>query len=267
MSVICLADSHAHLNMPEYEDDQAQVIQRAREQGVELIINIGISVSNSAQALASAQQYDQLYCTVGVHPHAVGTLTESALNELERLAAHPGVVAVGEIGLDFYRRRAPEPIQEYWFRRQLELAQSLGKPVVIHNREATPATLAILQEYRHRLPGGVMHCFGGSYEEAQAFLEIGLDLSLSGVLTYPQAGPLREVVKKLPLERLLIETDAPYLSPQPRRGKRNEPAYLRYTAQTLADIKEMSLATIAQHTWDNTRRLFGLDSGSGEVNS
>ncbi|MBW1917889.1 MAG: TatD family hydrolase [Deltaproteobacteria bacterium] len=260
MTDIRLADSHAHLDLPEYQADQSQVIQRAWEAGVELIINIGISLDNSVQVLATTQKYNQLYCTVGVHPHGVGNLQEPIIDDLSRLAIQPKVVALGEIGLDFYRRYAPQEVQKYWFRRQLELAHALGKPVVIHTREATADTLAILQEYAPRLCGGVMHCFGGSYPEARAFLDLGLVLSLSGVLTYPKADPLREVVKKLPLEGLLIETDAPYLAPQPRRGKRNEPAYLLYTAQTLADLKGVELATVAQHTWNNTRRVFGLEA-------
>lgn len=259
-----LADSHAHLDLAEYQTDQAQVIQRAWEEGVVLIINISISVANAAQVLATAEKHAWIYATVGVHPHGAGHLDDAGLGDLEHLAAHPRAVAVGEIGLDFFRRRAPEAVQEFWFRRQLELAQRLRKPVVIHNREATEATLAILREYRHHLSGGVMHCFSGSYADASAFLDLGLELSLSGVITYPNAGPLREVVKKIPLERLLLETDAPYLSPQPRRGKRNEPAYVRYTAQALADIQQVPLATVARQTWENTRRLFKLDSTAQE---
>ncbi|OPX21090.1 MAG: hypothetical protein BZ151_00015 [Desulfobacca sp. 4484_104] len=260
MSDIRFADSHAHLDMPEFQTDQSQVIQRAWEAGVELIINIGISLANAAEVLNTAQKYDQIYGTVGIHPHGVGQLQETGIAELSRWATSPRVVAIGEIGLDYYRQRAPAEVQKHWFQRQLGLAQSLNKPVVIHNREATADTLAILRKYAPGLPGGVMHCFGGSYAEARAFLDLGLVLSLSGVLTYPNADPLREVVKKLPLEGLLIETDAPYLAPQPRRGKRNEPAYLLYTAQTLADLKGVDLATVAQHTWNNTRRVFGLEA-------
>jgi len=153
MTDIRLADSHAHLDLPEYQADQSQVIQRAWEAGVELIINIGISLDNSVQVLATTQKYNQLYCTVGVHPHGVGNLQEPIIDDLSRLAIQPKVVALGEIGLDFYRRYAPQEVQKYWFRRQLELAHALGKPVVIHTREATADTLAILQEYAPRLCG------------------------------------------------------------------------------------------------------------------
>jgi TatD DNase family protein len=258
MTSIRLADSHAHLDLPEYEQDQLQVIQQALDNGVQLIINIGISVDNSAAALATAQQYDGIYAAVGVHPHGAGAMTENTLIELEKLAAHSKVVALGEIGLDFYRRRAPEEVQEHWFRRLLELAQSLQKPVIIHTREAMEATTSILQENRHRLQGGIMHCFSGSYEDARALLDLGLMISFSGVLTYPNARSLRETARQLPLERILIETDAPYLSPQPRRGKRNEPAHIIYTAQTLAEVMDVPLAEVAQKTWDNTRQVFGL---------
>jgi len=254
-----LADAHAHLDLPEILPDQEEVLTRARAAGVALIINVGIGVKNSRQVLKTAHRYPEVFATVGVHPHGVGSLKEEDLESLTPLAADPKVVAVGEIGLDFYRRRAPEEVQRLWFRRQLEWALVLNKPMVVHTREATAETLKILQEYRGRLPGGVMHCFGGSLAEAHSFLDLGLYLSFSGTLTYPKAGPLREVARRLPLDRLLVETDCPYLPPQPWRGKRNEPAYVTATAKELAAVRGLSLEEAAQQTWTNTLAAFDLN--------
>jgi TatD DNase family protein len=184
---------------------------------------------------------------------------------LTPLAADPKVVAVGEIGLDFYRRRSPEDVQQFWFRQQLEWAYGLNKIVVVHTREATAATLKILREQRRHLRGGVMHCFGGSLEEAHAFLDLGLYLSFSGTLTYPPAEPLRQVAKQLPRDRLLVETDCPYLPPQPWRGKRNEPAYLTATAQTLAQLHNLPLEEMARQTWHNTLKAFELKEKDGKI--
>ncbi len=253
-----LADAHAHLDEPEMLADQDAIMARARQQGVELIINIGISPENCRQVLATAAKYPEVFATVGVHPHGVKSLRPEVLDELAALAADPKVVAVGEIGLDFYRRRSPEEVQKFWFRELLEWAGGLQKPVVIHTREATAATLEILREFRPRLVGGVMHCFGGSLAEAHAFLDLGFYLSFSGVITYPKAEPLRQVARQLPLDCLLVETDCPYLAPQQWRGKRNEPAYVVATAQTLARLHGLSLAELAHHTWQNTLDAFGL---------
>ncbi|MBM4274035.1 MAG: TatD family deoxyribonuclease [Deltaproteobacteria bacterium] len=257
-----LADSHAHLDMPEFAPDQAAVVARATEAGVALIINVGIGLENSSQVLATARKFPGVFATVGVHPHGVKALTDGDLEALSTLARDPKVVAVGEIGLDFYRRRSPEEVQRQWFRRQLEWASGLGQPVVIHTRNATAATLEILRDHKRRLHGGVMHCFGGSYEEARAFLDLGLHLSFSGTLTYPAAGPLREVAKKIPLDRVLVETDAPYLPPQPWRGKRNEPAYVAATARLLAELNHLSFEEVARLTFQNTLTAFDLDVGA-----
>ncbi len=253
-----LADSHAHLDEPEMLPDQEAVVARAREHGIGLIINVGIGRQNCRQVLKTADKYPEVFATVGVHPHGVKSLKYEDLEELSALAAHPKVVAVGEIGLDFYRRRSPEEIQKYWFRELLEWAGGLKKPVVVHTREAMAETLEILREFRPRLVGGIMHCFGGSLEEAHAFLDLGFFLSFSGVLTYPQAEPLRQVAKHLPLDCVLIETDCPYLAPQKWRGKRNEPAYLAATAEILAQLRGLPLEELARRTWQNTLSAFSL---------
>ena len=256
---IRLADTHAHLDLPEIEPDRDAVLARARTAGVELIINVGIGLENSRQALATARRYPGLRATIGVHPHGAATLKDGDLEALAPLAADPLVVAVGEIGLDFYRRRSPEETQKLWFRKQLEWAGSLEKIVVIHTREATAATLQILQEARSQIPGGVMHCFGGSWQEAQSFLDLGFYLSFAGPVTYPKAQALREVARKMPLDRLLLETDCPYLPPQPWRGQRNEPAYVAATARQVAEARGLSPEELARATWENSLRAFGLE--------
>ncbi|MBM4284366.1 MAG: TatD family deoxyribonuclease [Deltaproteobacteria bacterium] len=254
-----LADSHAHLDEPQMASMKDEVLNRARQAGVHLVINVGIGLANSRQVVDSAQRFPQVFATVGVHPHGAQALRPETIDALTPLVRHPKVVAVGEIGLDFYRRRSPEAVQEFWFRELLEWACGLNRVVVVHTREATAATLKILREFRGRLPGGVMHCFAGSYEEARDFLDLGLYLSFSGVLTYPPAEPLRRVAARLPLDRLLVETDCPYLAPQPWRGKRNEPAYLPATAATLARLHDLPLSRLAERTWNNTVTLFGLN--------
>ncbi len=256
-----MADSHAHLDLEELKPDQAEVVRRAREAGVALLINVATSLADAPLVLGTAGKFPGVLAALGVHPHGAGAMTEKDLESLASLAARPRVVAIGEIGLDFYRRRSPAEAQEYWFRRQLDLAQALKKPVLIHTREATEVTLKILREYRGRLWGGVMHCFGGSREEAAAFLDLGLSLSFSGTLTYPKAASLREVARTAPLDRLLVETDCPYLPPQPWRGQRNEPAYVVATARQLAEVRNLTLEEAARATWENTLRLFGLEEG------
>jgi TatD DNase family protein len=257
---IRLADSHAHLDLENYFPDQVAVLQRAREAGVHLVINIATGLADAPRVIDTARRSAGIVAVVGVHPHGAGAMTERDLEALDSLAADSQVAAVGEIGLDFYRRRSPEEVQQYWFRRQLELAVARGKVVVIHTREATPVTLAILQEYRGRLTGGVMHCYEGSLAEARAFLDLGFYLSFSGTLTYPKAGPLREVARQAPVDRILVETDSPYLPPQPWRGKRNEPAYVVATAQQLAAVRGLSLEEVAAQTWENTLTAFGLSA-------
>ena len=260
-----LADTHAHLDEPQLSGQKEAVLARAREAGVHLIVNVGIGQENSRRVVETAQRFPEVFATVGVHPHGASSLSPGDLEDLARLAAHPKVVAVGEIGLDFYRRRSPEKVQEHWFREQLALAHELGKPVVVHTREATAATLKILQEDRRHLSGGIMHCFQGNLSEARAFLDLGFFLSFSGVLTFPKAEPLRQVARLLPRDRVLVETDCPYLAPQPWRGQVNEPAYVAATAAALAQLYGLSLEEAAQLTWKNALAAFELAGAGAEV--
>lgn len=253
-----LADSHAHLDLTELAPEQDEVLRRAREAGVVLIINIATGLRDSPQVLRTARKYPGVFAAVGIHPHGAGTLQEPDLETLVPLVADPKVVAIGEIGLDFYRRRSPVEVQQHWFRQQLAFAWEHRRPVIVHTREATAATLTILTEHRSRLLGGVMHCFDGSLQEALAFLDLGMFISFSGTLTYPKAGHLRDVARDLPLDHLLVETDCPYLPPQPWRGKRNEPAYVTATARQLAEVRGLPFEEVAAQTWRNTLAAFNL---------
>jgi TatD DNase family protein len=252
------ADSHAHLDLEELRPDRDAVLARAQDAGVALMVNVATGLHDAAQVVATARCYPGVFAAVGVHPHGAGFLKDGDLAVLEPLMADPLVVAVGEIGLDYYRHRSPAAAQQDWFRRQLDFAFEHGKPVIIHTREATADTLEILRQHRSRLHRGIMHCFAGSPEEARAFLDLGMYISFSGTLTYPKAGPLRDVAAQVPLDRVLVETDCPYLPPQPWRGKRNEPAYVTTTAAQLAAVRHLPLEEIAAQTWRNTLTVFGL---------
>lgn len=260
-----LIDTHAHLDFRQFDDDRDAVLARAWQAGVAAIITIGIDLKTSGAAVALAETHERIYAAVGFHPHDAKSADDAALAELRELAQHSQVVAIGEIGLDFYRDRSPRDVQRRVFRQQLHIAADLGKPVVIHDREAHAETLAILRRWvaesqppppKHR---GVLHCFSGDLALAQAAIELGFFIGVDGPVTYRNARQLPAIVKALPLERLLVETDAPFLTPHPHRGQRNEPAHVRLVAEKLADLKNLSLEEVAQATTANARILFQLD--------
>lgn len=271
-----LIDSHAHLDFPRFNTDRNAVIKRARKAGLVAIINIGVDLVSSRAAVALAEKYKFIYATVGFHPHGARDVTPRVLDELRALARHPKVVAIGEIGLDYYRKRSddrsPRPVQRRAFANQLALATELGLPVVIHNRDAYDDVLAILRDWVTTSPLppsiwgdrggagrlGVFHTYSAGPERLEEVLELGFSISISGPVTFPKARPLREVAAKVPLDRLLIETDCPYLTPKPHRGRRNEPAYVQYVAEAIARARGISPKAVAKATTDNTRRLFGL---------
>jgi TatD DNase family protein len=276
MSSILLVDTHTHLDFPQFDDDRERVIERAATAGVRAIVDIGTDLASSQAAVALAEAYPQVYAAVGVHPHDAKTLTGEMLEELRALASHPKVVAVGEIGLDFYRDLSPRDQQHQVFEQQLVLASEVGKPVIIHDREAHQEIMATLRHWpcpevppeldegRNRRvegshqPTGVLHCFSGDRAMAQEAIEMGFYISVAGPVTFKNARRLRELVRQLPLEKLLVETDCPYLAPHPHRGKRNEPAYVKLVAQEVARIKGLSLEEVARITSDNARALFAL---------
>ncbi|HEY9080857.1 TatD family hydrolase [Magnetovibrio sp.] len=255
-----LVDSHCHLDYPEFADLDA-VVQRAGAAGVGAMLTIGTELSRFPGVLAVAEAQDNIYCTVGVHPHEAGRESAGgdmvALDELLRLAEHPKVVGFGETGLDYFYERSPRPEQQQSFRIHIEAARRMQLPLIVHTRDADDDTLDILaDEMKKGAFPGLIHCFSASAAFAAAAVEMGLYISVSGIVTFNKAENVREAVKDVPVERLLVETDAPYLAPVPFRGKPNEPAYTRYTAEKLAEIKQISFDELERATTDNFYRLF-----------
>jgi TatD DNase family protein len=256
--ILDLVDTHAHLHFPEFAGDLEAVLERARAAGVRCMVTIGTDVESSRAAVALAGREPDVWAAVGIHPHAAGQADEAQLAEIERVAAAPRVVAIGETGLDFFRLLSPRDAQERLFRAQLALARRLRKPVLVHCRDAYAETLAILAEAPAGEAGGIMHCFSGDAGEARRCLDLGLFISLAGPVTYPKARALPEVAKLVPADRLVVETDCPFLPPQPYRGKRNEPAYLAVTAARVAELRGEPLEELASRMSENARTLLRL---------
>jgi TatD DNase family protein len=252
-----LIDTHVHLDFPEFADLNG-VLARAEQNGVLEMVTIGIDAPSSRQAVALAQGRPGIYATVGIHPHGAKLLSDESLDELHDLGRQPRVVAVGEIGLDYYRDRQPRDIQKRCLRQQLELAVELKLPAVIHVRDAFPDFLGIIEDYARSLTGLVLHCYSGDWQVACRCLDLGGYLSIPGTVTYTKAHIQHEVVRKTPLDRLLVETDAPFLAPVPYRGKVNEPSYLLHTAEKIAELRGLPLAQVARQTTENARRVFCL---------
>jgi TatD DNase family protein len=252
---ILLIDTHAHLALGQFDEDRPAAIARAGAAGVARMVEVGYDLPSSRAAIALAETHPQIFAVVGVQPNHVAELADGWLDEVRALAAHPKVVAVGEIGLDYHWMKAPPADQERVFRAQLALARQLGLPVVIHSREAQDDTLRVLDDAARGQPG-IMHSFSGDWAYARACLEVGFMLSLSGPLTFPKAAELHEVARLAPLEMLLTETDSPYLSPHPHRGKRNEPARVRLVAERLAALRGAPLGPVAAAVWANAERIF-----------
>lgn len=253
-----LIDSHCHLDMDVYKDDLDEIITAADRSGVSRIVTIGIDLASSRKAVELAEHWPGVYATVGIHPHSAGEANEAGYQELKDLAAHPKVVGYGEIGLDYARQYAPVEIQQREFARQLELARELQLPVVIHDRDAHEDTLALLQQQEPFPAGGVMHCFSGDTTFAHQVLELDFYISIPGIVTFKNAETLQQVVREIPLKRMLLETDGPFLAPVPWRGKTNLPDYLLYTAGKVAELKNISINEVADQTKRNTEQLFSL---------
>ncbi len=253
---ITLIDTHAHLDSPDYRADRAAVIARAFSESIG-IITIGTDLPSSEAAMSLAKRHRLIWAAVGVHPHAAKTIDESSIARLKELAQERKVVSIGEIGLDYYRDLSPRKVQRHVFSMQLDLAAELHRPIIVHNRESTSDLLAILRRHRSS-HHGVIHSFLGDRALAEEFLALGFHLGIGGPLTFAKNEALRSAVKSIPLERVLVETDAPYLTPVPYRGKRNEPAYVHYVAQALAQIKGISTAQVEEETTKNAIELFSL---------
>jgi TatD DNase family protein len=255
-------DSHAHIEMSDFDADRDAVIQRAVDAGVEIIVNIGngdVAHDSHSAALRLAEQHAFIYTTVGIHPHEARLLDDELCAHLAELAQHPKVIAWGEMGLDFYYDNSPRDAQREVFRKQLRLARQFHLPAVIHTRQAEEDTLAILrQEWEDSKLPGIIHCFTGTRAFAEAAIEMGFYISFSGVVTFKKAAELREVARCIPIERLLIETDSPFLAPVPFRGRRNEPAYVVEVARSIAALRGIAPDDLGRMTSDNFKRLFQL---------
>ncbi|NLY39753.1 MAG: TatD family hydrolase [Firmicutes bacterium] len=249
-----LADTHAHLTFPDYDADRNLVLQRAADAGLGFILNVGTDLPTSRWAVGMCRR--GLWAAVGVHPHYADRVTPATLQDLAALAANPCVLAIGETGLDYYRNRCPRELQIESFKVHLRMATLLNKPVIIHSREAHAAILELLRQEPLPAKRGIMHCFSGSAAEARAFLDLGFHISLAGPVTYPRAHELRALLHQLPLDRLLLETDSPYLAPQPYRGLRNEPSYIQATYERVAAALGLDVARLADQINDNIRQLF-----------
>src|SRR5580693_6295877 len=256
-------DSHCHLDNDQFAPDRDEVIQRALDAGVQHMVAIGTGDGppDLEAGIRLADRYPAFYCTVGIHPHDAAKATSETYRNLEQLLKHPKVVAIGEIGLDYHYDFAPREIQREVFIQQMRIARDAAKPIVIHTREAWEDTLSLLAEHWPANRGGIMHCFSGSPAEAARALDLGFYLSFGGILTFPKSLDIQEAARRAPADRILIETDAPYLAPVPKRGKRNEPAFIVETARKLAERRGVSLESIAALTTSNFRRLFRLAPG------
>jgi TatD DNase family protein len=256
---VILVDTHAHLDDRQFRDDRAETIERSFAADVDCIITVGTNLGSSRAAIALAHQYDSVYAAVGVHPHNAAQVQPETLEKLMQCARDDRVVAIGEIGLDFYRNLSPRDVQKEVFVAQLGLARQVNKPVIIHDRDAHAETMAILRDNEPDWQG-VLHCFSGDREMALEAIQMGLYISFAGPVTFENARHLQGLARELPLERIVIETDCPYLAPQPHRGQRNEPGYVRWVAAKIAALRALPLEKVAQATTENAKRLFGLAS-------
>jgi TatD DNase family protein len=252
-----MIDSHCHLDFKQYDGLRDEVVREANEAGVHTLVNIGVDLATSRLSIELAERFSCVYATVGVHPHDARTLDNTTLAELRRLAAHKKVVAMGEIGLDFYRDLSPRDIQMKVFREQLELAVELKLPIVIHTRNSFEETLKIVDDFAVDLRGGVFHCFPGDVDDAIRVFEIGFLVGLGGITTFPNSRMAR-VAAEAPLEKIILETDAPFIAPVPHRGKTNRPAYVRFVRDKIAELRRIDPDEVERATDLTCRKLYGL---------
>lgn len=254
-----LFDSHAHIDAKRFDEDRDDVIKRAKANGVQLIMNPGVDLESSKKAIALADKYREVYAAVGYHPHEAKLMDDTILKLLKSMASHEKVKAIGEIGLDYHYDHSPRKIQKEWFIKQIRLAKELNLPVIIHDRDANADTLTILKREDAFKNGVLMHCYSGSKELAEEYIKLGAYISLAGPVTFKNAKKPKAVAKVVPLNRLMIETDSPYLTPEPNRGKRNESAYVEYICNQIAQLKGVSFDTVARETTANAKRFFRID--------
>lgn len=253
-----LIDSHAHLNDERFDKDREEVIKSLKENNISLIIDPGDDLSSSIKAVKLAEEYENIYAAVGVHPHSAEEMDESTIEALRALGNREKVVAIGEIGLDYYYDNSPRDIQKKWFKRQIQLAKEMDLPIIVHSRDANKDTYDIIKSEAFHNLRGVLHCYSGSLEMAEEYIKLGFYISFAGPVTFKNSKVSKEVAKNVPLDRLLIETDSPYLTPEPHRGKRNEPLYVRYVAGMIAELKGVGFEEIAKASSENAKRLFNI---------
>lgn len=254
-----LIDSHCHIDADRFDADRAAILSRARAAGVRRFVTVGCDDASSRRALGLASTHDDVYATVGTHPHEAEKASADFDADLESLASHPKTVAIGECGLDYYYDHSPRQVQRDVFARQIALARRVRRPLVIHVRDAWDECLSMLESEGARDAGGVVHCFSGTWEHARRSLDLGFYLSIPGIVTFKNPGELPEVVARAPADRLLVETDSPYLAPAPHRGKRNEPAFVVEVARRVAELRGEPFEETVVRTGDNARALFGLE--------
>ncbi|MBT2719132.1 TatD family hydrolase [Bacillus sp. ISL-57] len=254
-----LFDTHVHVNAEQFNEDLEDVIGRAKEAGVDNMVVVGFDRPTIIRAMELIETYDFMYAAVGWHPVDAIDMTEDDLQWIEELSNHPKVVAIGEMGLDYHWDKSPKDVQMEVFRKQIRLAKKVGLPIIIHNREATADIVNILKEEEASRVGGIMHCFSGSAETALECINMNFYISLGGPVTFKNAKKPKEVAAAVPLDRLLIETDCPYLAPHPYRGKRNEPSYVKLVAEQIAEIKQLTIEEVSKATTKNAKKLFGIN--------
>lgn len=253
-----LIDSHAHLDDDRFDKDRDKVIRDLKNQGIELVINPGADVASSVKAVSLANKHENIYAAVGVHPHDAKDMDDTTLQLLSSLANNEKVIAIGEIGLDYHYDNSPRDIQRKWFIEQIRLAKQLKLPIIIHEREASQDMYNILKQEADENLTGVLHCYSGSLEMAREYLKMGFYLSFAGPVTFKNSRVSKEVAQSIPLDRILVETDSPYLAPEPKRGKRNEPLNVRYVAAMIAELRGISFEEIATATTKNVKKLFSI---------
>ncbi len=252
-----LVDSHCHLDFPDFGDELPEIIARAGRAGISHMLTISTHISRFEQVRGLAERFPNVFCSVGIHPHEAASEAEISVDELIALTQHPKVVGIGETGLDFYYEHSPRDVQERQFRTHIAAARETGLPLIVHTRDADDDTVRVIEaEHANGAFPGLIHCFSASADLARRMVDLGFYISFSGILTFKKADQLRAVAAELPAERILVETDSPYLAPVPKRGKRNEPAYTAFTAQALADARGVTAADIAAITTANFFRLF-----------
>lgn len=254
-----LFDSHAHLNDERFDEDREELINSLKAKGVDLVLNPGACIETSKSSVELANKYDFIYAAVGVHPHDVGEMTEDDIETLRKLALeNEKVKAIGEIGLDYYYDNSPREIQKKWFKRQIELANELKLPIIIHDRDAHGDTFEIIKNTKSPEIGCVLHCYSGNLELAKEYVKMGCYISIPGTVTFKNNKKTREVAKEIPLEYLLIETDSPYMAPEPHRGKRNDPSLVQFVADKIAQEKGISYEQVCEATKENAKRFFNI---------